>query len=111
MGFGEIGQKSMERNDFDPRLALEDVTDDGHPFPGRKQRRFPGIFQDGHENPGKELCPAEDDIDVPVRDGIEGSGADGPFFPFNRRPGHFQFAPSSLPDFDLSVNKGPILLI
>ena len=71
-----IHEQPVEGVHFDIRHRAEDSAHDLHALVHREKRRLLGIHQNGHDDPVEQSRAARNDIDVPVRQRIEGTGID-----------------------------------
>ena len=72
-----VDEQPVERVDLDVRLVLEHGPDDVDALLHREERRLLGVDEDRDDDPVEQPRAARDDVDVAVRERIEGAGIDG----------------------------------
>src|SRR6185369_5135780 len=88
VGPAEVDQQPMRRLDDDvggaSRMISNGLPDEVHPFVHGEQRVLVLVDPDGHHDLVKQLAGSQDDVEMAVRDGVEGTRTDSP--PHDREP-------------------------
>ena len=71
-----IDEESLKRVNLNARLIAEDFADCGDPLLSSKERSLLHIYENGDNNPVEKFRPTFNDIDMAVREGIEGTWID-----------------------------------
>jgi hypothetical protein len=79
-----VDEQALEAVDGDVRQVGDGVAQQLHALVDGEQARLAGVHQHGDDELVVEAGRPGDDVDVPVGDRVEGSGADGT--PHGERP-------------------------